>query len=382
MDKGLRVLSLFDGISCGMVALERLGVKVGRYVAYEIDNDAIKISKKNYDMIEHKGNVFNAKYNQGEFDLLIGGSPCTYWSVARTDGKRETTSSGIGFDLFMQYVRALREAKPKYFLYENNFSISKEIKREISKYLGVKYIVINSSLVSGQNRKRCYWTNIPVATLPRDKKIKLYDVVDFSTHTFKPLGKWVWTYRGEKQKIDELKNVKSNKSHTLTTSKTHSMGYYLSEDKKSYCNLTVRDFEVLQTLPIGYVDNVPVKETSKYKAIGNGWTVDVIVHILSFIPDIYMTKNKILIFVGGIIQIKDKFNANVKWLYCGKVNNKRLLYCVKTKEYRVVDNDFVREQIGKLKSGVMVVKQTREQVEFHKNVAKRMKRRWIEWLKG
>ena len=180
----------------------------------------------------------------------------------------------------MQYVRALREAKPKYFLYENNFSISQEIKEEISKQLGVEPIMINSALVSGQSRKRCYWTNIPNITIPEDKGIMCYDVVDFSTHDFRPIGEWVWSYWGEKQKIDTLKTVKSEKSHTLTTSKTHSMGYYLSEDKKTYCNLTVNDYEALQTLPIGYVDNVKIKSTSKYRAIGNGWTVDVVAHIL------------------------------------------------------------------------------------------------------
>lgn len=281
----MRVLSLFDGISCGMVALERVGIQVEKYVAYEIDEEAIKISKKNYPNIEQKGDVHSAKYTEGEYDLLIGGSPCTYWSIARTDGNRETASSGIGFDLFMQYVRALREAKPKYFLYENNFSISQEIKNEISKQLGVEPIVINSALVSGQGRKRCYWTNIPGVTPPEDKGLMLYDVIDFGSHEFRPVGKWVWTRWGEKPKIEMLKTVKSEKSHTLTTSKTHPMGYYLSEDKKTYCNLSVNDFEILQTLPCGYVADCNVKESAKYKAIGNGWTVDVIAHILSRLID-------------------------------------------------------------------------------------------------
>lgn len=276
----MRVLSLFDGISCGMVALERVGIQVDKYVAYEIEDDAITISKHNYPHIEQKGNVFDAKYNEGEFDLLIGGSPCTYWSVAKTDGKRETTSSGFGFELFMQYVRALKEAKPKYFLYENNFSIHQNIKDEITKQLGVQPIMINSGLVSAQNRKRMYWTNIPT-TIPEDKGLKLYDVIDFTKESFRPIGDWVWTYWGEKRKIDMLKTIHSEKSHTLTTSATHSMGYYLNEDKTEYCNLSVKSWEKLQTLPEGYVDNVKVKKGSKYKAIGNGWTVDVIAHILS-----------------------------------------------------------------------------------------------------
>ena len=274
----MNVLSLFDGISCGMVALERAGIHVDRYKAYEIDENAIKISKFNYPQIERGGDVFNAEYHEGEFDLLIGGSPCTYWSIAQTKN-RETTSSGLGWNLFSQYVRALKEAKPKYFLYENNFSMSKEIKAEITKTLGVEPIYINSSLVSGQNRKRLYWTNIPNVTVPEDRNIMLNDVVDFSKESFRPVGDWVWKKWGDKKKIEMLHDIHSKKSHTLTTSATHSMAYYLNEDKTMYCNLTVSDWERLQTLPVGYCGNAPVKKGAKYKAIGNGWTVDVIAHI-------------------------------------------------------------------------------------------------------
>ena len=102
----MNVLSLFDGISCGRVALERVNIKVDRYVAYEIEEDAIKVSEYNYPTIEHKGDVFQAHYNEGEFDLLIGGSPCTYWSIARADNKREIVSSGFGWELFMQYKKS------------------------------------------------------------------------------------------------------------------------------------------------------------------------------------------------------------------------------------------------------------------------------------
>ena len=171
----MNIVSLFDGISCGHVALDRAGINVKRYVAYEIERNAIAVSKNNYPTIEHCGDVFNAKYKKGEFDILLGGSPCTHWSVARTRGGRETTSSGIGWELFSQYVRALREAKPKYFIYENNFSISKNIKDEITKELGVAPIMINSALVSAQSRKRMYWTNIPDVVAPDDKCILLSD---------------------------------------------------------------------------------------------------------------------------------------------------------------------------------------------------------------
>lgn len=175
----MKVLSLFDGISCGRVALERAGIPVEEYHAFEIDKYAIQISKKNYPDIVHHGDVFDGDFTKFKgYDLLLGGSPCTYWSIAKKD--RETTSDGMGFKLFMEYVRALKESECKYFLYENNFSIHKNIKAEISKYLGVEPIMINSALVSAQSRKRCYWTNIPNVRQPEDKGIFLKDVLESS----------------------------------------------------------------------------------------------------------------------------------------------------------------------------------------------------------
>ena len=175
----MKVLSLFDGISCGMVALERAGIPVERYVAYEIEPSAIKISKHNYPQIEHCGDVFEADFTQYEgFDLLIGGSPCTHWSIAQKSTERETTASGLGWELFSQYVRALKESGCKYFLYENNKSMSLTIKNEITKHLGVEPILINSALVSAQNRQRLYWTNIPNVCTPTDKGILLQDIIE------------------------------------------------------------------------------------------------------------------------------------------------------------------------------------------------------------
>ncbi len=172
----MRVLSLFDGISCGMVALERAGIPVENYIAYEIDKYAIQTSEKNYPQIVRRGNVFDGNFSAHRgVDLLLGGSPCTYWSIAKRG--RETTCDGEGFRLFMQYVRALEETRARYFLYENNYSIHQNIKDEISKKLGVKPIMINSALVSAQQRKRCYWTNIPNVTQPDDKGILLKDII-------------------------------------------------------------------------------------------------------------------------------------------------------------------------------------------------------------
>ena len=288
----MKILSLFDGISCGMVALKRAGINVSLYDAYEIDGNAIEISRYNYSEINHKGDVFNAEYKKGEYDLLIGGSPCTYWSIARFGNDREVKSSGFGWELFMQYKRALDECSPKYFLYENNKSMSNEIREEITKTLGVRPIYINSNLLSAQNRPRLYWTNIPGVKVPEDKKIIMCDVLDFSENIFKPLGKWVYGKRGDTSRLERLSTIKQKKANCLTTSKTHNEQYYANEEKTLYTNLTVKQFEILQTLPVGYVDNVNVKQTSKYRAIGNGWTVDVISYILKHINGVKNEKTK------------------------------------------------------------------------------------------
>ena len=173
----MRVLSLFDGISCGMLALNRAGIPVKEYHAFEIDKYAMEVSKKNFPEIVQHGNVFDGNFKDFQgYDLLIGGSPCTYWSISKKN--RETTSDGEGFRLFMEYVRALNESKCRYFLYENNYSIHRNIKNEISEKLGVQPIMINSALVSAQQRKRCYWTNIPDVIQPEDKGILLNDILE------------------------------------------------------------------------------------------------------------------------------------------------------------------------------------------------------------
>ena len=120
----MRVLSLFDGMSCGMLAMLAAEQEVNEYVAYEIDKYATQTAQHNFPMIQEKGDVFKADFREYEgFDFLVGGSPCTYWSIAQTK-HRETVASGMGWELFSQYVRALKEAKPKYFIYENNKSMS------------------------------------------------------------------------------------------------------------------------------------------------------------------------------------------------------------------------------------------------------------------
>lgn len=184
---GAKILSLFDGMACGMLAMIEAGVQVERYVAYEIDKYATKTSTHNFPTIEHRGDVFNADFTEfAGFDWLIGGSPCTYWSIAQKNN-RETEASGMGWELFSQYVRALHEAQPLFFLYENNKSMSNAIRQSISETFGFEPICINSALVSAQNRQRLYWVgkrNVDGTyskcdiEQPEDRGILLRDVLE------------------------------------------------------------------------------------------------------------------------------------------------------------------------------------------------------------
>lgn len=154
---GAKILSLFDGMACGMLAMRKAGVEVDEYTAYEIDKYAIQTATHNFPMIKECGDVFKADFTQyKDIDFIVGGSPCTYWSIAQKNN-RETEASGLGWELFSQYVRALREVKPKFFIYENNKSMSNAIRESITKTFGFEPICINSALVSAQNRQRLYW---------------------------------------------------------------------------------------------------------------------------------------------------------------------------------------------------------------------------------
>lgn len=173
-------------MSCGYLAMLKAEVPIDRYVAYEIDKYAVKTSKHNFPDIEHRGDVFDADFTEFEgFDFLVGGSPCTYWSIAQKNN-RETEASGMGWELFRQYVRALNEAKPKYFIYENNKSMSKQIRASIDETFGFEAVCINSALVSAQNRNRLYWVGKRTADgtyrkvnveQPEDRGILLQDIL-------------------------------------------------------------------------------------------------------------------------------------------------------------------------------------------------------------
>ena len=295
-----------------MVALERAGIPVERYVAYEIDKYAIQISKKNYPHIEHCGDVTTADFTQYKgFDLLIGGSPCTYWSIAKNG--RETTPDGIGGKLFMEFVRALRESECRYFLYENNNSIHQNIKDFISEQMGVQPIMINSALVSAQQRKRCYWTNIPGICQPEDKGILLKDILESGiswqdksycmTASYDGAVFWNTMQRSQRSMIAEPIRIGQygnggqgqriysvrGKSVTLSANgggqgaKTGLYKIDLPDGDYIIRKLTPVEAERLQTLPDNYTEGI--SKTQRYKCIGNGWTVDVIAHILTGIKN-------------------------------------------------------------------------------------------------
>jgi len=379
----MNVLSLFDGISCGMVALDRAGIKVDNYYASEIDKYAIQVSKNNYPSIIRLGDV--TKWREWDIehpDLVIGGSPCQGFSFAGKQFNFDDSRS----KLFFEFANILKYYNPKYFLLEN-VKMKKEYQDIISGFLGVHSIEINSSLVSAQNRKRLYWTNIPGVTQPKDKGIMLKDIVhenvDICSLSAKEIGYMLrgnekWQQAG-KCRLDRYLQYPEGKSFCVTKNISKGVpynclfeelasyivpfdktikildkevvrgkiGYFrknsqanrvyyihdkaitlcgdadvgsagkgnllfgcitpdrinkrqngqrFSEGKKFYTltaqdqhgilvegyirKLTPIECERLQTLPDGYTEGV--SNTQRYKMLGNGWTVDIISWILSF----------------------------------------------------------------------------------------------------
>lgn len=183
----MKIVSLFDGMACGMLAMLGANVNVDEYYAYEIDKYAVQTATHNFPNIIECGDVFKADFTQyKDVDFIVGGSPCTYWSIAQKNN-RETEASGLGWELFSQYVRALNEIKPRFFIYENNKSMSKAIRESITETFGFDAICINSALVSAQNRQRLYWvgkrnddgtySKVEVQQ-PEDREILLRDILD------------------------------------------------------------------------------------------------------------------------------------------------------------------------------------------------------------
>jgi len=267
---GINVLSCFDGISCGQLALRKLGVKVDCYYASEIDKYAIKITQHNFPNTIQVGDISKLKSEDfKDIKLLLGGSPCQGFSLA---GKR------LNFEdprskLFFEFVRLLKEIKPKYFLLEN-VKMKLECQDVISEHLGVQPIEINSSLLSAQNRKRLYWTNIPDVKQPGDKNVLISNILDSGVACYcEKYGK-------------HINKIEVNKSLCLLARDYKSFGNQqmtgVLEVGRQYCRmLSPVEYERLQTLPDNY--SGIVSKTQRYKALGNAWTVDVIAHILSYV---------------------------------------------------------------------------------------------------
>lgn len=301
----MKILSLFDGISCGRVALERAGIPVDVYYASEIEQKPIEISKKNYTDIIQLGDVCNiTKEMVGEIDLIMGGSPCQSFSNA---GNRKGFDGKSG--LFWEYARLVKELKPRYFILEN-VKMKQEWQDIISEELGVKPVEINSALVSAQNRKRLYWVGKLVGdkyeqvyiSQPEDKKLYLKDIlqdeVDDKYYLTESNIKTINRNFGSKGKIINLDETSLIEKMTYPSRINQKFGNIKSptlvaamgmgggnvpvivKDNKLR-KFTEIECERLQTLPDNYTQGVNM--TSRYKAIGNGWTVDVISHILKFI---------------------------------------------------------------------------------------------------
>ena len=260
--KTLTILSLFDGMSCGRIAADRAGLNIGRYYASEVDKHTIAVSKANWNDVIHIGDVTLVDtFNLPNMDLLLGGSPCQGFSFSGNQFNFNDPRSS----LFFEYVRVLKEAKPKYFLLENVL-MKKEFQDVISSQLGVEPVLINSSLVSAQNRKRLYWTNIPFE-IPEDKGITLESVCGTNS------GVWVFPRGYNKGGVQQYKG----KSPCVTTS-SWQYNFLLALQDGSKRKFTPEEVEQFQTVPTGYTSCV--SDGQRYKMLGNGWTVDVIAHIL------------------------------------------------------------------------------------------------------
>lgn len=341
MKEGINVLSLFDGMSCGQIALNKLGIKYDNYFASEIDKYAIQVTQNNYPNTKQIGSVVDVKgVDLPKIDLLIGGSPCQGFSFA---GKQLNFNDPRS-KLFFEFVRLLEETKPKYFLLEN-VKMKKEYQDVISRYLGCEPIKINSALVSAQSRKRLYWTNIPNISQPNDRNITLRDIIlsdltseellkssmkrrdlivwndpnpidgcDYTVHRIWNVtedtamihyGKDIECCSEAQVYLSELSivnkksiNIKQyNGEKFLNPRNFRGKGYVGTNGKSvsltlpsgnnatlvrtkfgNWRSLTANECEQLQNVPKDYTSSVTNSE--RLRMLGNGWTVDVITHIM------------------------------------------------------------------------------------------------------
>lgn len=341
------VLSLFDGISCGRIALEHNGIKVEKYYASEIEPNAIKVAQYNYpDTIEigdvckvyyHNGilDTENGSYKIGKIDLICAGSPCTNFSsigyakgmtsgdvdIMSLEQYLKLKSQGVSFDgqsyLFWEFVRILKEVNPKYFLLENVVMASKW-ETIISKNVGVLPLKINSSLLSAQNRPRLYWTNIPGVTIPKDSGIILSDIllpnadttdVSYCLTVQRSFPRLVKKYGYIPKRFNAYNSSEINEKAcalsrgSMITSSCATLLFvpvkngthivkkqimdklypvHLPDGQYNIRKLTLTEQERLQTLPDNYTNCCNIKDQKRSEMIGNGWTVNVIQHLFSY----------------------------------------------------------------------------------------------------
>lgn len=306
------VLSLFDGISCGQVALKKIGINVTAYYASEIKKTAITVTKDNFPNTIEIGDVTQIHYSDGvlytekgiysvgHIDLLIGGSPCQDFSIGShlTTYKDHTALSyglrGEKSKLFYEYLRILTEVQPTYFLLEN-VKMRKGSEEVLNHYLCVQGLHIDSSLVSYQKRPRIYWTNIPNVTIPEDKHISFQDYIctdiqQLEESKMKPTPSRLTMWNNglsEKTSMYHCANItKADKIYCLTRNQDRCPNSGLIAYKDFCRYLTRSEIEQAQNLPINYTKSISYKQAQD--VCGDGWTVDVIVHILKFLPIFYL----------------------------------------------------------------------------------------------
>jgi site-specific DNA-cytosine methylase len=277
----MNVLSLFDGMSAGQIALNRAGIKYENYFASEIDKYAIQVTQHNYPNTKQVGSVVDVKAEDlPKIDLLIGGSPCQGFSFAGKQLNFEDERS----KLFFEFVRLLKECKPKYFLLEN-VEMKKEYQDMITEQLGVEPIKINSSLVSAQNRPRIYWTNIVDKLEIKDKGILLKDIIDYSSdYTFISAEKTInrkhtknylqYDINGKGHGSQDQRAYYLNGKHGCLDTGASGKAKILLEDG-TVRKATRIECERMQTIPDNYT--ISVTESQAKSMLGNGWTVGVIV---------------------------------------------------------------------------------------------------------
>lgn len=300
---GITVLSLFDGISCGQLALKRAGIKVRKYYASEIKKIAIKVTMEHFPDTVQIGDIEKVRYNRETkelitengvyqtegIDLVIGRSPCQNFSIARVSmGTKEIEGlKGDKSKLFYEYLRILREVQPKYFLLEN-VKMKKASENELNQYMGVNGLHINSELVTFAKRPRIYWTNIQGVKAPEDKKINFQDFKDTDPEYCKdfkvkrtPSRERMWNSgkgRETESNCENITNAEKIGCITRKQDRCPNSGLIEFEDFCRY--LTRREIELAQTLPIGYTDSLTYNQMQD--VCGDGWTVDVITHILRY----------------------------------------------------------------------------------------------------